>query len=66
MFQCEMCQYKTKYKSSIKSHLLVHKDDSEVPMFQCEMCDYKAKRRNCIRTHLLVHKDSSEVEMFPM
>ncbi|KAJ8948462.1 hypothetical protein NQ317_018849 [Molorchus minor] len=30
MLRCDKCEYETRYKRALKSHLLVHKDISEV------------------------------------
>ncbi|KAJ8940463.1 hypothetical protein NQ317_002386 [Molorchus minor] len=37
MYQCEMCNFKTKYK--------VHRQNFEVEMYVCEACHFKTKHK---------------------
>ncbi|KAJ8981127.1 hypothetical protein NQ317_007902 [Molorchus minor] len=64
LYECKLCEFKTKYKVSLRHHVLVHKDSSEVEMFQCAVCAYKTKYKNYLKVHLLIHKDRSEVRMY--
>lgn len=53
-----------RYKFSLKSHMLSHKDSSEVPVYSCESCPYETKRKANYHSHVLIHKDPSEIRMF--
>ncbi|KAJ8966178.1 hypothetical protein NQ317_006897 [Molorchus minor] len=64
MYKCEVCEYQTKQKGTLKRHLVLHKDISEVQMFKCKMCDFQTKYKENVKRHLLGHKDISEVQMF--
>ncbi|KAJ8973955.1 hypothetical protein NQ317_001361 [Molorchus minor] len=59
--KCIPVEY-TKYKSSLKSHLLIHKDSLDVEMYSCAICDFKTRHKTGFRTHILKHKDFSEVK----
>ncbi|KAJ8973225.1 hypothetical protein NQ317_004135 [Molorchus minor] len=63
MYTCETCQYETKRKENLKSHLLVHREYSEVEIYACETCNFKTKYKISLRRHLLVHKQNSKVEI---
>ncbi|KAJ8973230.1 hypothetical protein NQ317_004140 [Molorchus minor] len=64
IYRCEMCEYETKLKGSLKIHQLRHKDISEVQIFKCEICEYQTKHKANLKRHLLSHKDTSEVQIF--
>ena len=49
--KCHLCNYKTPYRSSLRSHYAVHSTDRP---FACDMCMYEAKRLNDLRKHKLV------------
>ncbi|KAJ8973145.1 hypothetical protein NQ317_001881 [Molorchus minor] len=48
-----MCEFQTKLKGCLKSHLLGHKDISDVQIFKCKMCEYQTRYRGSLRYHLL-------------
>ncbi|KAJ8973671.1 hypothetical protein NQ317_011791 [Molorchus minor] len=50
-----MCEYQTKHRVSLRKHLLVHKDISEVQMFKCEKCEYQTKYKGALNRHWTVH-----------
>ncbi|KAJ8976285.1 hypothetical protein NQ317_001924 [Molorchus minor] len=63
MHACEMCDFKTKWKRLLKTHLSVHKGNSEVT-YQCAICHYKTNQEDSLKTHSLIHKEQSEMEMY--
>ncbi|KAJ8974212.1 hypothetical protein NQ317_000845 [Molorchus minor] len=64
MYNCEICEYKTKYENVLQRHVLTfHKDISEVETYKCEICDFRSKYKCGLMTHMTVHRDFSEVEM---
>ncbi|KAJ8973242.1 hypothetical protein NQ317_004152 [Molorchus minor] len=63
-FKCEMCEFQTKHKASLKNHFICHKDISEVQMFKCNMCEFQTRYRGSLKNHLICHKDISELQMF--
>ncbi|KAJ8983731.1 hypothetical protein NQ317_009168 [Molorchus minor] len=54
MYTCETCNYKTntKYKTNLKSHLLVHRQSSEVEMYTCETCNHKTKYKWALKKNI--------------
>lgn len=57
--QCDICEYKSKFKSNLKSHMLKHKDFDEVEMFNCDTCQFRTKRKRSLNTHIMRrHNDS--------
>ena len=50
-FHCKLCDKTLGQSSSLKSHLLSHKQGR----FECKECDYKASRKQHLVTHLLTH-----------
>ncbi|KAJ8976286.1 hypothetical protein NQ317_001925 [Molorchus minor] len=64
MYECDSCQYRTKFKGNLQIHRLVHRENSEVKMYECESCHFKTKRKGGLKQHLLVHRKNSEVEMY--
>ncbi|KAJ8937103.1 hypothetical protein NQ318_013061 [Aromia moschata] len=63
-YQCTLCSVKTKLKSSLTRHMLIHKDASEVTTYQCTLCSYKAKKKSSLNRHMLIHKDASEITTY--
>ncbi|KAJ8937190.1 hypothetical protein NQ318_005956 [Aromia moschata] len=63
-FDCSFCSYKAKYKRYLTTHMLTHKDASEVVIYQCALCSYKTKRKGNLRSHILIHKNASEVTTY--
>ncbi|KAJ8909374.1 hypothetical protein NQ315_017034 [Exocentrus adspersus] len=63
-YQCGFCDYKSKLKSWMKSHSVIHKNPSEIEWFKCDLCDYKAKHKSNLTRHTVIHKDSSEIKWF--
>ncbi|KAJ8951971.1 hypothetical protein NQ317_006436 [Molorchus minor] len=51
-------------KGSLKTHLLVHEENSEVEMYECRTCNFKTKLQGSLKTHLLVHVENSEMGMY--
>ncbi|KAJ8973237.1 hypothetical protein NQ317_004147 [Molorchus minor] len=60
MYTCETCQYKTKHKSSLKRHILLHTANSEVKMYTCETRNVN----RILKIIFLTHRENSEVEMY--
>ncbi|KAJ8909347.1 hypothetical protein NQ315_003509 [Exocentrus adspersus] len=64
-FNCNLCNFKTKYKESLQRHMLIHRNPLEIEWFECHLCDFKAKRKHSLKTHnISSHKDPSEIEWF--
>ncbi|KAJ8957830.1 hypothetical protein NQ318_001826 [Aromia moschata] len=58
VMRCELCQYKTKRKSQLVSHMLVHRDPSKIKMYDCGTCPFKTKRKSSWKKHMLIHRES--------
>ncbi|XP_018572743.1 zinc finger protein 91-like isoform X2 [Anoplophora glabripennis] len=63
-YPCIYCDYKTKQKWALVSHMLKHKDPLQVSMYKCDICDYKSKYKSNVTYHQKTHKDSSQVVMY--
>ncbi|KAJ8937193.1 hypothetical protein NQ318_005959 [Aromia moschata] len=63
-YDCSFCSFKTKHKSYLPIHMLIHQDASEIKTHQCALCSYKAKRKGQLTAHMLIHKDASEVTIY--
>ena len=51
LHQCHLCDYNTKQKSHLKTHLAdIHNID--VIWFPCHLCDFKTKQKSILKTHL--------------
>ncbi|KAJ8973977.1 hypothetical protein NQ317_001383 [Molorchus minor] len=63
-FLSAKCKFQTKNtKRYLKSHLLVHKNISEVQMFRCDMCKFQTQKHKAgLKKHLLIHKKISELK----
>ncbi|KAB7501845.1 Zinc finger and SCAN domain-containing protein 5A, partial [Armadillidium nasatum] len=51
-FLCSKCEYKTNFKSNLKSHELNH---SGTYKFQCSKCEYKTNFKSNLKNHELNH-----------
>ncbi|KAJ8973670.1 hypothetical protein NQ317_011788 [Molorchus minor] len=63
-YKCAVCEFQTKYRASIRRHVLRHKNNSEVQMYKCKKCEYTTKHTDCLRKHSLIHKDISEAKTY--
>ncbi|KAJ8910029.1 hypothetical protein NQ315_003459, partial [Exocentrus adspersus] len=63
-YKCDVCDYKTTGKSAIRSHMVIHKDPSDVDWYNCDSCDYKTKWKSCLTSHVLIHQDVSALRMY--
>ncbi|KAJ8957849.1 hypothetical protein NQ318_001845 [Aromia moschata] len=61
VYQCEKCEYKTKYKDYWKKHLKIHQDRPQVEVYQCEQCEYKAKHKDTFRRHMIDFKQNEQL-----
>ena len=52
-FQCEHCNYATKYKQNLKKHI---KSIHECVKYPCNSCDYKATEVNKLDKHMRTHR----------
>lgn len=64
MLFCAKCDYKTRFKYSLRTHTLKHMDPSEVDMLNCSECSYTTKYKKNLQSHILIHMNESEVRMF--
>ncbi|KAJ8909378.1 hypothetical protein NQ315_017038 [Exocentrus adspersus] len=63
IYQCDFCDYKSRLKYCITSHIRsIHKKPSEIKWFECDLCDYKAKQKGDLNKHTAIHKDSCQFE----
>lgn len=51
IFKCSECDYESKIKGSLKTHLWCIHNIGEGKIFKCSDCDYESK----IKTHLNSH-----------
>ncbi|KAJ8957854.1 hypothetical protein NQ318_001850 [Aromia moschata] len=63
-YQCELCNYKTRYKSRLKDHMVIHLDPSKTATYQSDRCEYKAKRKKSLTKHKVTHQDPAEITMY--
>ncbi|KAJ8975190.1 hypothetical protein NQ317_001840 [Molorchus minor] len=56
MYECDTCHFKTKYKRYLKTHVLLHRENSEVKMYECDLCQYKTKHKGYLKHIFLVHR----------
>ena len=52
-FHCKLCDQKFSQKSSLKVHIISHKEGQG--RFECSQCDYKAAQKHHLVAHLLTH-----------
>ncbi|KAJ8909566.1 hypothetical protein NQ315_015556 [Exocentrus adspersus] len=62
--KCDLCDYKSKEKCKLTSHMLIHKDASEIEWLKCELCDFKSKWKGNLKTHMLNHEDPSKISWY--
>ena len=48
-FSCDQCNYKAKWKSSLRKHI---KSIHEGVKFPCNQCEYKATKNDTLLTHI--------------
>ncbi|KAJ8932475.1 hypothetical protein NQ314_014634, partial [Rhamnusium bicolor] len=64
-FKCDLCSFETKNELYLNTtHMLVHKDKTEVKLFKCESCPYQAKCKQHVKQHSRIHKSRSELSKF--
>ncbi|KAJ8913686.1 hypothetical protein NQ315_007403 [Exocentrus adspersus] len=63
-FKCDLCKFRTKHKSCLKTHMMQHQDASEIKWFECGECSFKAKQKSSLTVHMSLHKDPSERKWF--
>lgn len=61
--KCPICEFQTKFKESLKRHMLIHGDPSEMAMHKCSVCMFQTKLKVSLKRHMLIHSDPSELEM---
>merc|ERR550519_3029816 len=49
IYHCELCDFKTKWKTNLKTHKSVHENIS----YLCNQCDYNTKWKANLRMHIL-------------
>ncbi|XP_023311882.1 putative uncharacterized zinc finger protein 814 [Anoplophora glabripennis] len=55
-YRCDKCKYKSRFKTNLKRHQLVHGKPSE--------CSFKTKYKNGLEKHKLLHNNPSEMQMY--
>ena len=61
MFECDVCKFKTKHKSSFERHLKVC--NTEKSVFSCVICDSKLSTTDGLKSHIkTVHETFNEVQ----
>lgn len=55
LVKCEFCNFETKWRTSLRTHMLLHKDKSELVIYKCEKCKYQSKYKKHLRRHLETH-----------
>ncbi|XP_018578092.1 zinc finger protein 493-like [Anoplophora glabripennis] len=63
-YECDLCDFTTKYKGSLETRQLTHADSSEIQMYKCDVCDFMTKNKYKLRPHQLKHADPSEVPLY--
>ncbi|KAJ8937997.1 hypothetical protein NQ318_015494 [Aromia moschata] len=64
-YHCYHCPYVTNGRDfCLDTHMLTHKDISEITTYQCAIYPYKAKQKGYLIRHLLTHKDAAEVTTY--
>src|SRR5699024_8593903 len=45
-FECQQCEFKTKWKDALKRHISYkHTPEDSIKWFECQQCEFKTKRR---------------------
>lgn len=55
LLKCELCNFETKWRTSLRTHMLLHKDKSELVIYKCENCKYQSKYKKHLRRHMGTH-----------
>jgi len=53
-WKCDVvsCDYKSKYKSNLKMHMLTHSNEKR---YKCSECDYATKYKSNLSSHMMTH-----------
>jgi hypothetical protein len=54
-YSCDMCKYKTQYRSYIKEHKAIHLSADASQWYNCDKCDFKTTRNGCLEQHKKNH-----------
>ncbi len=55
---CDQCDFKTQWKSSLKTHVnMMHAGEESTEFFKCSHCEYKTKNKFYLKHHENTHSD---------
>lgn len=64
LFDCQKCDFVTKWKNALKRHELVHTRLDKVGSFGCKYGSYVSKYKEVFKRHLSLHENLDNVELF--
>ena len=57
VFNCEQCDYKTKFKRNLVKHMDTTHEDGQIG-YTCKYCSFQANQRQTIFQHMAVHPNA--------
>lgn len=62
--QCTLCNFTTRKKSVLATHMLNHSDVIPPVYYKCSQCPYQTKRKNDMPKHMLGHCTNESVPLY--
>ena len=56
VYRCNTCDFSSKWKQSLKSHMKIHALRDDNNLWKCEICPYQTLRKGNLTKHLSIHQ----------
>ena len=65
-YKCDQCHFKTRAKTSLKSHInSFHLDEEYVKWYECNQCPFKTKHKNSLKLHVVAkHQNQEKIKWY--